>query len=167
MQLQLGDCFELMKKLPDSSVDFVCTDMPYGVTKAHWDCKIDLDKLWGELKRVAKPNAAFALFGSGKFAYKLAASNFDEFRYRYTWYKQSFTPTGFLNANRRPMVCSEDILIFSTGQPKYNPQRRCPTGGQKVYKAHTFSQSALYGEYPTRSHREQGRITLPNRRANV
>lgn len=132
VQLHLGDCFELMKQLPDSSVDFVCTDMPYGVTKAHWDCKIDLGKLWGELKRVAKPNAAFALFGSGKFAYKLVYSNFKDFRYRYCWDKCDDV-TGFLNASRRPLIGSEDILIFSAGQGTYNPQRRDPLGGGKSY----------------------------------
>ncbi len=162
-QLYQGDCFDLLRDIPASSVDFICSDMPYGITQAPWDCKINLSALWPELKRVIKPKGAIALFGSGKFAYKLAASNFDEFRYRYTWYKQSFTPMGFLNANRRPLVCSEDVLIFCSGQPKYNPQRRSPTGGgQKVYKAHTVSQSALYGKYPTCSHREQGRVTLPD-----
>ena len=127
VQLHLGDCFELMKQLPDSSVDFVCTDMPYG-----WDCKIDLDKLWAELKRVAKPSAAFALFGAGKFAYKLVYSNFKDFRYRYCWDKCDDV-TGFLNASRRPLIGSEDILIFSAGQGTYNPQRRDPLGGGKSY----------------------------------
>ncbi|HIX55904.1 MAG TPA: site-specific DNA-methyltransferase [Candidatus Anaerobiospirillum pullistercoris] len=144
MQLQLGDCFELMKHLPDASVDFVCTDMPYGVTKAHWDCKIDLGRLWGELKRVAKPNAAFALFGSGKFAYKLVFSNFKDFRYRYTWFKQSCAPTGFLNAKRRPLVASEDVLVFgSVGT--YNPQRRYPTGGSKPWRDNRDSRQNLQG----------------------
>lgn len=143
-QLYQGDCFDLLRAIPDQSVDFICTDMPYGITRAKWDCKINLSALWPELKRVIKPKGAIALFGSGKFAYKLAASNFDDFRYRYTWYKQSFTPTGFLNANRRPMVCSEDILIFCTGQPKYNPQRRCPTGGGRRYTRRTPFRSQLY-----------------------
>ena len=144
VQLHLGDCFELMRELPDHSVDFVCSDMPYGVTKAHWDCKIDLDKLWAELKRVAKPSAAFALFGSGKFAYKLVFSAFKDFRYRYTWCKQSCAPTGFLNAKRRPLVASEDVLIFG-GAGTYNPQRRYPTGGSKPWRDNRDSRQNLQG----------------------
>lgn len=144
-QLHLGDCFELMKQLPDSSVDFVCTDMPYGVTKAAWDCKIDLGRLWAELKRIAKPNAAFALFGSGKFAYKLVFSNFKDFRYRYTWYKQTGAPTGFLNASRRPLVASEDVLMFYAEQCTYSPQRRYPTGGSKPWRDNRDSRQNLQG----------------------
>ena len=144
IQLHLGDCFELMRELPDHSVDFVCSDMPYGVTRAPWDCKIDLDKLWAELKRVAKPNAAFALFGSGKFAYKLVFSNFKGFRYRYTWFKQSCAPTGFLNAKRRPLVASEDVLVFG-GVGTYNPQRRYPTGGSTPWRDNRDSRQNLQG----------------------
>ena len=148
VQLHLGDCFELMKQLPDSSVDFVCTDMPYGMTKAHWDCVINLGTLWGELKRVAKPNAAFAMFGSGKFAYKLVMSNFADFRYRYTWEKNG-SVNGFLNSHKRPLTRCEDILLFYKKQPTYNPQRREPEGGQNVYRAQPSRNCALYGYYPT------------------
>ena len=147
-KLYQGDCFEWLKALPDASVDFVCTDMPYGVTKAHWDCKINLGALWGELKRIAKPNAAFAMFGSGKFAYKLVMSNFADFRYRYTWEKNG-SVNGFLNSHKRPLTKCEDILLFYKKQPTYNPQRREPEGGQTVYSARPSRNSSLYGYYPT------------------
>ena len=128
IDLRLGDCFELFKDIPAQSVDFICTDMPYGVTKAPWDCKVDLSALWTEIKRVLKPAGVCAMFGSGKFAYELAFSNFDWFRYRYCWFKGDCV-TGFLNAKRRPLVASEDILIFSAKQGTYNQQRRLPKGG--------------------------------------
>lgn len=156
-KLYQGDCFEWLKELPDASVDFVCTDMPYGSTNAKWDCKIDLQALWGELKRVAKPNAAFAMFGAGKFSFTLAHSNFSDFRYRYCWVKLGNASSGFLNANRRPLNASEDVLIFYRKQPTYNPQRIQPRGGGKaVYKAQPLSQRrAFYGYYPTCSHSKQ------------
>lgn len=128
MQLLCGDCFELMERIPAGSVDFVCTDMPYGITDAEWDYKVDLQALWGELKRVVKPNAAFALFGAGKFSYELVFSNFKEFRYRYCWYKQNVAPTLFLNAKKRPLRISEDINVFYAKQPTYNPQRAVAEG---------------------------------------
>jgi tRNA G10 N-methylase Trm11 len=37
IDLRLGDCVELLKELPDKSVDAVITDPPYGVGKAEWD----------------------------------------------------------------------------------------------------------------------------------
>lgn len=117
-----------MSTIPDGSVDMVCTDMPYGVTHAPWDEAVDLIKLWRELYRIGKPNAAFVMFGSGKFAYKLVQSNWDDFRYRYTWHKTNFAPTGFLNARRRPLVASEDVLVFYRKQPCYNPQRNYVEG---------------------------------------
>lgn len=122
-QLYLGDCFELMHEIPDHSVDFICSDMPYGITDAAWDCKIDLQALWPELKRIIKPKGAVALFGSGKFAYMLANSNFKDFRYRYCWFKRGVAATGFLNCRHRPLVSSEDVLIFSSGRCTYNVQR--------------------------------------------
>ena len=143
-KLYQGDCFEWLKELPDASVDFVCTDMPYGITDAPWDCKIDLQALWAELKRIAKPAAAFAMFGSGKFGISLGNSNFKSYRYRYVWDKSMSNPTGFLNANRRPLTASEDILVFYEKQPTYNPQRRSPTGGGRKYTRRTPFRSQLY-----------------------
>lgn len=31
MELHLGDCLEVMRQIPDGSVDLICTDIPYGV----------------------------------------------------------------------------------------------------------------------------------------
>jgi site-specific DNA-methyltransferase (adenine-specific) len=32
-----GDCLELMKEIPDNSIDMVLTDPPYGTTACKWD----------------------------------------------------------------------------------------------------------------------------------
>ena len=43
-ELHKGDCLELMKDIPDASVDFICCDLPYGTTNIKWDifaCHID------------------------------------------------------------------------------------------------------------------------------
>lgn len=40
MQLYNSDCLEVLKKIPDKSVDLVLTDPPYNIGKAEWD-KID------------------------------------------------------------------------------------------------------------------------------
>jgi len=40
VRLHLGDCLEIMKEIPDGSVDLVLTDPPYGIGISKWD-KID------------------------------------------------------------------------------------------------------------------------------
>ena len=47
MRLLQGDCLELIKDIPDESIDFICTDLPFGSTKNKWDCRINLESLWG------------------------------------------------------------------------------------------------------------------------
>ena len=48
IKLLNGDCLELMKKIPNGSVDMILCDLPYGTTQNKWDSIIDLDKLWKE-----------------------------------------------------------------------------------------------------------------------
>jgi site-specific DNA-methyltransferase (adenine-specific) len=37
MQLLHGDCLELMKSIPDKSIDAIITDPPYGTTACKWE----------------------------------------------------------------------------------------------------------------------------------
>jgi site-specific DNA-methyltransferase (adenine-specific) len=116
----LGDCLEIMKDIPNKSVDFICCDLPYGSTKNHWDVVIPFDQLWGQYKRIIKDDGAIALFGTGLFAYKLALSNEKMYKYEIIWHKSksgsSFT------AKYRPVQKHENILIFGKGKVIYNPQ---------------------------------------------
>ena len=36
MELYNGDCLELMKEIPDGSVDMILTDLPFGMTDCFW-----------------------------------------------------------------------------------------------------------------------------------
>ena len=51
-KLLQGDCLELMKDIPDKSVDMILCDLPYGTTECKWDSIISLDKLWKQYKRI-------------------------------------------------------------------------------------------------------------------
>jgi len=53
IELHLGDCLEIMKSMPDKSVDAVITDPPYGVEIAGWDVAPTLDFV-NECMRIAK-----------------------------------------------------------------------------------------------------------------
>ena len=57
--LKQGDCLELMKEIPDKSIDMILTDPPYGTTACKWDTIIALDKLWNECHRIIKPNGGY------------------------------------------------------------------------------------------------------------
>ncbi len=46
-RLYQGDCLELMKQIPDGSVNMVLCDLPYGITNSEWDKPIPLEPLWG------------------------------------------------------------------------------------------------------------------------
>ena len=63
IQLYQGDCLEVMKNIPDKSVDLVLTDPPYGTTACKWDSVIPLEPMWEQIKRITKPSAVIALFG--------------------------------------------------------------------------------------------------------
>ncbi len=58
MQLFEGDCLEIMKQLPDNSVDMVLCDLPYGTTACKWDVVIPFKPLWAQYDRVVKERGA-------------------------------------------------------------------------------------------------------------
>ena len=67
IKLHNGDCLEIMKEIPDKSIDMILCDLPYGTTQNKWDSVIDLDKLWGQYNRIIKDNGAIVLFAQTPF----------------------------------------------------------------------------------------------------
>lgn len=118
--LHLGDCLDLMKDIPDGSVDMVLCDLPYGTTACKWDAIIPFESLWTAYRRVCKPNAAVVLTASQPFTSALVMSNPRWFKYDWTWKKPK--GTGHLNAKKQPMRDKEDILVFAQAGPNYYPQ---------------------------------------------
>ena len=110
-----GDCLNVMKDLPEESIDLILCDLPYacGKTKHKWDKEIDLTALWKAYNRLLKPDGIVCLFGNEPFTSKLIQSNTELFRYKLIWEKES--PTGFLNCNYKPLSLFEDIVVFSRG----------------------------------------------------
>jgi len=115
-----GDCLELMKDIPNGSVDMILCDLPYGTTACKWDSVIPFDKLWDEYNRIIKANGAIILFGSQPFTSALIMSNLKMFKYELIWHKSH--PTGFASSKKRTMKYHENILVFYNKQPTYNPQ---------------------------------------------
>lgn len=117
---------ELMKDIPDGSVDMVLVDPPYGTSNCKWDSIIPFEPMWEQLNRIVKENGVVCIFGSEPFSSALRMSNIKN--YKYDWYWQKTTPTGFLNAKKQPLRSIETISVFYKKQPTYNPQK---TGGHK------------------------------------
>jgi len=126
---------DVMKNIPDGSVDLVLCDLPYGVTKCKWDTVLDVDQLWKEYMRIVKkPHGVVCLFGQQPFTSRLISSNYKWFKYNLIWKKSKTTQ--YLLANYRPMKCTEDIAVFSPGgaaaasrhkgNMTYNPQGLIP-----------------------------------------
>lgn len=132
IDLRQGDCLELMKDIPDGSIDMILCDLPYEQTHNDWDEIIPFKPLWKQYNRIIKDNGAIILFGNGMFTAKLMMSNPKMWRYNIIWQKTQ--PTGFLNAKKMPMRNHEDICVFYKKLPTYNPQKT--TGHiRKVSKA--------------------------------
>lgn len=113
IDLQQGDCLELMKGIPDGSIDMILCDLPYGTTASKWDKVLPAERLWEQYLRIIKPKGAIVLFASGQFTNKLINSQNDIYRYKWIWEK---TRSGnFINANNRPMTRYEEICVFSKG----------------------------------------------------
>jgi len=81
--------------------------------------------MWEQLKRIIKPNGAIVMTASQPFTTILISSNIVDFRHNLVWDKVS--PTGHLNAKKKPLLRHEDVVLFSKakhGVFTYNPQMR-------------------------------------------
>lgn len=126
--LRQGDCIDLMKKIPDRSVDLVLTDPPYGTTSCKWDTRIPLVDMWIELKRITKLNSAIVLFGQEPFSSILRCSNLEMFKY--DWYWRKSRPSGFVNAKLKPLKDVEVISVFSEGSTANGSHKNMPYNPQ-------------------------------------
>ena len=138
IQLIEGECLEVMKGLPDNSVDMILCDLPYGTTQNPWDSLIPLDKLWLEYERLCR--GAIVLTAQSPFDKVLGCSNLSLLKYEWIWAKES--GTGHLNAKIAPLKNHENVLVFYH-KCTYNPQMR---GGFKSYYCKQgFTKSGNYG----------------------
>ena len=120
IRLHNADCFDVFPQIASGTVDLVCADIPYGTTQCRWDSVLDLQVMWDQLYRIAKPNAAIVLFSAQPFTSVLVNSNLRDWRSEWIWEKGN--ATGFLNAKKQPLRAHENIEVFYRRQPTYNPQ---------------------------------------------
>lgn len=162
-ELKHGDCLELMKDIPNGSVDMILCDLPYGTTSNKWDAVIPFEPLWEQYKRIIKPNGVIALTASQPFSSALVMSNPKMFRHEWIWIKNR--GGNFANTVREPFKEHEQVLIFSNGKWTYNRQmqERTGAGADRVkYDLNWRSQSENYREFEGREGQRVGELRVPS-----
>lgn len=120
IDIHLGDCLELMKQIPDGSIDLILTDPPYGTTACKWDTVIPFELMWEQLNRIIKPNGAIVLFGSEPFSSALRMSNIKNYKYDWIWEKSN--PANIGLANIQPLKYHEIVSVFGKKKITYYKQ---------------------------------------------
>jgi DNA modification methylase len=71
-----GDCLEVMKDIPDNSIDAVITDPPYGLSfmGKKWDYDIPSVEIWCECLRVLKPGGYLLSFAGTRTQHRMACN---------------------------------------------------------------------------------------------
>jgi site-specific DNA-methyltransferase (adenine-specific) len=150
-KLYLGDCLEIMKDIPNKSIDCIICDLPYGATWQKWDNIISFDEIWKHYNRIIRDNGAIVLFASQPFTTKLINSNIKNFKYVWYWIKN--IKGNYLNAKRQPLRQVEEIAVFNKhnyfpqGLKEFNKMGR-RGGGARInlqnYKDEWFQENTNY-----------------------
>lgn len=120
IKLLHGDCLELMKDIPEKSVDMILCDLPYGMlTACKWDTIIPFEPLWEQYNRIIKNNGAIVLFGSEPFSSNLRMSNLKMFKYDWIWDKKKGGNP--LLSKIQPIKTYEIISVFGKRKTNYYP----------------------------------------------
>lgn len=156
IELYKGDCLELMKNIPDKSIDMILCDLPYGTTGNTWDTIIPFEPLWKHYNRIIKDCGTIVLFAQPPFDKVLGNSNIKLLKYEYIWVKNK--ATGHMNSKKMPLKKHENILVFYKNTPTYNPQgirlkpiptvRKGRTGNGTNYGLSDKDSSTYYENYP-------------------
>jgi len=73
-EIHNGDCLEVLRTLPDSSVDACVTDPPYGLAfmGKRWDYDVPAVEVWQEVLRVLKPGGHLLAFAGTRTQHRMA-----------------------------------------------------------------------------------------------
>ena len=146
-EIILGDCLELMKDIPNGSIDMILCDLPYGTTACKWDNIIAFDKLWEQYERIIKPNGAIVLTASEPFASYLRLSNIKMYKYDWIWEKER--PTNALLANKQVLKYHEMMCVFYKKQSVFNPiLREREEKKKRNTKARPFTSNGYVNNVP-------------------
>ena len=162
IKLIKGDCLEVMKSIPDKSIDMILCDLPYGTTACIWDIIIPFKPLWEQYNRIIKDNSAIVLFGSQPFTSALIMSNLKMFKYEWIWEKDA--GSNFTTVKYQPMKEHENILVFGKGKTRYFPIMQERIGSRKGKETTTIDsgrKDSVYGTQEGRGILKVGKLRYP------
>lgn len=156
-QILVGDCLDLLRQMPDNSVDSVVTDPPYGLSfmGKKWDYDVPATEVWVECLRVLKPGGHLLAFAGTRTQHRMAVRIEDagfEIRDMIAWVygsgfpksrnigndidgmdgwgtalKPSLEPITFA---RKPLIgtVAANVIAYGTGALNIDACRVAPTG---------------------------------------
>jgi len=73
-ELHHGNCLDILRTMPDCSVDAVVTDPPYGLSfmGKKWDYDVPSTEIWAECLRVLKPGGYLLAFAGTRTQHRMA-----------------------------------------------------------------------------------------------
>jgi site-specific DNA-methyltransferase (adenine-specific) len=129
MRLELGDCLEVLKNIPDNSVDSIVTDPPYGLSfmNKKWDYDVPSTDIWVECLRVLKPGGNLLSFSGSRTYHRMVVRIEDagfEIRDQIMWVYGSGFPKSHnigksvdkLQGNDREVVGETNNIKLKSGQ---------------------------------------------------
>lgn len=117
-RIEQGDCIELMKSIPDKSIDMIFTDPPYLYLKHKLDAQFPEQKFFEECWRILKDDSILSFFGRGKSFYRwnyICEQIGFEFKEEIIWYKK--IPSSPLHVLQR---VHETISVMQKGDKNIN-----------------------------------------------
>lgn len=171
VSLYQGDCLEVMRSLPDASVDSVVTDPPYGISfmGKKWDVSVPSVATWAECLRVLKPGGHLLAFAGTRTQHRMAVSIEDagfEIRDMIAWVHGQGFPKGKnlgepwegwgtalkpalepITMARKPLkgAVEQNVLAYGTGAINIDSSRVEPTGESRE-RVGELSQDTRYTE---------------------
>lgn len=129
IKLYNDDCLNVMKQIPDESIDMILCDLPYAETGNKWDKMLNLKEVFAQYERIIKEDGAIVLTGTFKFGVTLY--NIAPHLYKYDWIWEKDNGTNAPNVNHQPFRIHEMVFVFGKGRVtngsrtpmKYNPQK--------------------------------------------
>jgi site-specific DNA-methyltransferase (adenine-specific) len=153
MRLELGDCLEKLKDLPDNSIDSIVTDPPYGLSfmNKKWDYDVPSVDIWKECLRVLKPGGHLLSFSGSRTYHRMAVRIEDagfEIRDQIMWIYGSGFPKSHnigkavdkLQGNDR-----EDLGPNPNGRPNFEGEQPTTMGGKHQWNNITKGTSEWEG----------------------
>ena len=159
-QIIHGDCFDVLKDIPDNSIDLILTDPPYGLKfmGKDWDHGVPGVQFWEQALRVAKPGAHLVAFGGTRTFHRLAVAIEDagwEIRDTLMWVYGGGKPKSFTALKpawepiilaRKPLIgtIAENVLRYGTGAINVD---ECRVKTDEKIKCTNGSKNQVYGNF--------------------